>query len=169
LVFTLIKRTNGVIRIDPGRHEHQLYDSTLTISFSNDGDGIQSVASTGGGLRLPRQAPTNGYSPTLVKHEFETATNILHETRAVRQSNFSADANYFFRVRTKKDSDGNIDSALYGKIYGEFGGYADMGKTMFRLNFTYYINPEPNSRNMEFNTKSNLFKNLSSLEQVSAP
>jgi hypothetical protein len=50
-----------------------------------------------------------------------------------------------------------------------FGGYADMGKTMFRLNFTYYINPEPNSRNMEFNTKSNLFKNLSSLEQVSAP
>jgi hypothetical protein len=72
-----------------------------------------------------------------------------------------------FRVRTKKDASGNITNALYGKIYGEFGGYVDMRKTMFRFNFTYYLNPEPNSRNMEFG--ENLFKNLSPLEQVTAP
>jgi hypothetical protein len=30
-------------------------------------------------------------------------------------------------------------------------------------------NPEPNSRNMEFDPKQNLFKNLKPLEQVAAP
>lgn len=45
------------------------YDVTLTVSFSNDGDGIQSIfVPTRGihsGLRLPRQAPTDGYEPVL--------------------------------------------------------------------------------------------------------
>ena len=32
-----------------------------------------------------------------------------------------------------------------------------------------YLNPEPNSRNMEFDPKQNLFKNLPPLERVTAP
>ena len=167
LLFTFIRQTNGVVEVN-GR-AHQLYDNSLSISFSNSGDGIQSVSATGSGLKLPRKAPTNGYSPKLIKRDFETVTNITSETRVVRHSDFNGDANYFFRVRAKADDKGNITNALYGKIYGDFGGYIDMGKTMFRLNFTYYLNPEPDSRDMEFNTKSNLFNNLPPLEQVSAP
>lgn len=169
LLFTFSRKTNGAVQIPHYPGDHQLLDNALNISFSNTGDGIQSLAATGGGLRLLREAPTNEYRSTLVKRDFETVTNITSETRVVRHSDFNGDANYFFRVRTKTDDKGNITSALYGKIYGDFGGYIDMGRTMFRLNFTYYLNPEPDSRNMEFNTKSNLFKNLSSLEQVSAP
>jgi hypothetical protein len=173
LLFNFARITNGVVKEGPyNRSDNFLYrqlrDNSLTISFSNEGDGIQSVAATGGGLRLPREAPANGYSPKLIKRDFEIATNtvvITSETKVVRHSDFNRDANYFFRVRTKTDGKGDITNALYGKIYGDFGENIGNGQ----INFTYYLNPEPNSRNMEFNTKSNLFKNLSSLERVSAP
>lgn len=138
------------------------YDVTLTVSFSNDGDGIQSVfVPTRGGhssLRLPRQAPADGYESVLIKHESE-------ERGQKAYSDYREDQNYFFRVRTKKDAQGNIVSALYGKIYGDFNHAAAGGK----LAFTYYLNPTPNDTNMEFDPSRNLFKKLPSLEQVSAP
>jgi hypothetical protein len=72
--------------------------------------------------------------------------------------------NYFFRVRTILDKDGNIESALYGKIHGDFqlDHHGNIG-------FTYYLNPTPNDRNVEFDPKQNLFKNLPSSEQVRQP
>jgi hypothetical protein len=42
------------------------------------------------------------------------------------------------------DEQGNIKSAHYGKIYGDF------------LNFCYYFNPDSNSLNMEFDPGRNL-------------
>jgi len=168
LLFTCVKKTNGVVLTDPGKIERQLLDNTLAISFSNEEDGIQSVSATGSGLRLPREAPTNGYSPKLIKRDFDTTTNvvvIISETKVVRHSDFSRDTNYFFRVRTKTGDKGNITNALYGKIYGDFNANFRDG----RIGFTYYLNPEPNSRNMEYDLKQNLFTNLPPLEQFSAP
>jgi hypothetical protein len=154
----------------------RLYDNKLTINFSNDGDGIQSlVATSHSGLKSPRLAPLEGYQPTLEKRdaleEITDPTPHEKEFRITERTilDYQNNVNYFFRVRTKKDASGNITNALYGKIYGEFGGYVDMRKTMFRLSFTYYLNPEPNSRNMEFDPKQNLFKNLKPLEQIAAP
>jgi hypothetical protein len=145
--------------------EIQPFDVTLTVSFSNDGDGIQSVfvpPQVHSGLRLPRQAPTEGYESVLVKHQYKERGQRAH-------IEFREDQNYFFRVRTKRDAQGNIVSALYGKIYGDFnqddGGFVGRGK----LAFTYYLNPEPNSLNMEFDPSRNLSKNLKSLEGVSVP
>jgi len=37
------------------------------------------------------------------------------------------------------------------------------------MQFSYYFNPTPNSRNIEFDPKQNRLKNLSSLETVTAP
>ena len=37
------------------------------------------------------------------------------------------------------------------------------------MQFSYYFNPIPNSRNIEFDPKQNRLKNLSSLETVVAP
>jgi hypothetical protein len=168
LLFDFVHKTNGTVRTSSRNTERQLLDNSLAISFSNKGDGIQSTTATRGGLLMPRLAPTNGYQPTLIKRDFETTTNIViieTVTRTIRHSDFDRNANYFFRVRTKTDEQGNITNALYGKIYGEFNPDFRQG----RIGFTYYLNPEPNSRNMEFNTKSNLFRNLPSLEQVSAP
>lgn len=139
----------------------RLYDDRLTVTFSNEGDGIQAVylPPRGGqsSLHLPRQAPLEGYEPILVKRKYR-------DTDDSGNSNIRDDANYFFRVRTKKDEKGNIVSALYGKIHGDLRGFGGG-----ELLLTYYLNPEPNSRNMEFDPKKNLFKNLKPLERVTAP
>lgn len=141
------------------------FDVTLTLSFSNDGDGIQSVFTpphSSSELRLPRQAPVEGYEPVLLKHQ-------QTEAGQVPKIEFREDQNYFFRVRTKKDAQGNIISAMYGKISGDFnqedGGFLVRGW----LSFTYYLNPVPNNQDMEFNPKLNLSKNLKFMEGVSAP
>ncbi|MDX2507830.1 MAG: hypothetical protein QNL62_25595 [Gammaproteobacteria bacterium] len=73
------------------------------------------------------------------------------------QGNKDKSRNYFFRVRTKTDKEGNVESAYYGKIYGEF------------LSITYYLNPAINDRNVEFDSRQNLLKNLKHLEEVGAP
>jgi hypothetical protein len=127
------------------------YDVTLTMSFSNDGDGIQSVfapVQTHSGLRLPRQAPTDGYEAVLMKHEYKERGQPEH-------TDLRDDQNYFFRVRTKKDAQGNIVSALYGKIYGNF---RVSGREYDKLTFDYHLNPAPNSQNMEFDPRRNLLK-----------
>jgi hypothetical protein len=64
---------------------------------------------------------------------------------------------YFFHVRTVKDVNGDIKSALYGKIYGDF------------MHFRYFLNPTPNDRNIEFDPKQNLLGGLQSFEQVRVP
>jgi hypothetical protein len=65
--------------------------------------------------------------------------------------------NFYFRVRTKLDENGNVVSARYGKIYGDLA------------QFTYYFNPTLNDQNVEFNPKQNLLSGLQPLDEVSAP
>jgi len=154
LIFTLSEKL-------PFVNPSQPYDVTNTLSFSNKGAGIQSVIgpprNQGSTLRLPRFAPEDGYQPTLVQELALNGNNRLNGADSENQ-------NYFFRVRTVLDESGKVKSALYGKIAGPIScgaqGY---------IEFTYYLNPTPNDRNMEFDPKKNLFKNLSDLQQVNAP
>lgn len=134
-------------------------DRTLAVTFSNEGDGVSAMQvplQGGSALRLPPLAPENGYVTNIVKRVIEDQTG-LH-------SDIQEDQNYFFRVRTQKDDKGNIVSALYGKIYGDFQ-LDERG----RVTFTYYLNPTPNDRNVEFDPSKNLFTNLSPSEQVREP
>jgi len=124
------------------------YYFKLIVSFPNKGDGIQPFAPTevdrasakAGGMLSPYEAPADGYQSQLVEMQSSDPNR-----------------NYFFRVRTALDQDGNIVSARYGKIYGDF------------MRFTYYYNPTPNDRNIEFDPKQNMLGALQSFEQVSAP
>lgn len=124
------------------------YDLTLELSFLNDGDGIQSVSANprfGSELRLSHQAPMEGYKKKLVQRYARTPKSFLYY-------DFPEDRNYFFRVRTEKDEEGNVISALYGKIHGNI-------KYDFeeKVSFQYYLNPNPNDRNLEFDYQKNLF------------
>jgi hypothetical protein len=120
----------------------------LTVSFPNKGDGIQSYSATdtdrasaaAGGLLSPSTAPADGYQPTFVETQNGDPNQI-----------------FFFRVQTILDENGNVKSALYGKIYGGF------------MQFRYYLNPTPNDRNVEFDPKQNLLGGLQSFEQVRDP
>ncbi len=117
---------------------------TFTVSFPNPGDGVQGFTRDWNqgvsGLLSLREAPTDGYQP---KYEQSQMPN--------------PDRIYYFRVRTKLDGNGNVVSAHYGKIYGDF------------MQFRYYLNPTPNDRNIEFDSKQNLLGGLQSFEGISAP
>jgi len=116
----------------------------LSITFPKPGDGIQefTVPDTelGSGFRSTHEAPVDGYQVEVSQTE---ATNPKR--------------NFYFRVRTKLDENGNVVSARYGKIYGDIA------------QFVYYFNPTPNDRNIEFDPKQNLLGGLQSFEQVRAP
>jgi hypothetical protein len=137
------------------RRSLQDYDYKLTVSFPKAGDGIQEFSvpyknMEGSALRSPHEAPTNGYQSQIVR------LNMSHPGQKLI---FDYDENrvYLFRVRTAIDDRGNIVSAYYGKIYGDF------------MQFNYYFNPTPNSRNIEFDPKQNLMAYLKPTEGVSAP
>jgi hypothetical protein len=135
------------------------FDLTLTLSFPNNADGLQKVIAAprqGSVLRL-RTAPEGGYTNSMVKHVFRASATTPTSTDE------DPNANYFFRVRTQQ-SNGQVTSALYGKFYGDF-----VLTPNDELRFTYYLNPTANSRNLEFNTKSNLLKNLKSFEKPNEP
>jgi hypothetical protein len=120
------------------------YSYKLSVSFPNKGDGIQGFTrewSQGvSGLLSLHEAPVDGYQPEYEQTQMQNLDRI-----------------YYFRVKTKIDDRGQIVSAHYGKIYGDF------------MQFRYYLNPTPNGRNVEFDPKQNLLGGLDSLERVAAP
>jgi hypothetical protein len=137
------------------------FEATLTVTFSNEGDGIQSVFAApfvGSELKLPRNAPEHGYVPELIRRTARPAADKPIETTK------REDQNYFIRVRTVLDEKKRIKSALYGKIDGDIRFWAN-GK----LRFTYYLNSDANDRNMEFDVKRNLFGQLPELQRPSVP
>jgi len=158
-LFTWVAKPERTVTTRYG--EQRLFDLNLSVSFSNEGDGIIPLPPIrrheGSALRLDRQVPLTGYQSNVVKR-------IYNAENQPPQSNISGDQNYFFRVRTKRDGEGKVASALYGKIYGDF--QFDAG---WRITFTYYVNPTPNDRNVEFDPRQNLFKDLSPEEEVTDP
>ena len=135
-------------------------DTTLTVSFSNPNDGIQvfyAYPMQGSAFRSPRFAPETGY-----------ATNYVMTRRMDDRSLYDdaawEDLNYIFRVRTKCDAQGTITNALYGKIYGTLEHRINGAKGVFGC--TYYLNPTPNDRNLEYDPKRNLFKGLMDENQL---
>ena len=118
------------------------FESKLIISFSNRGDGIQEFdlslpRDQGSELKSTHEAPADGYQAQLVRgygrHPGQTGV-LAYDNRR----------NYFVRIRTVLDQSGGVKSALYGKLYGDFDS------------FWAYVNPVPNSRNLEFDGKHTL-------------
>jgi hypothetical protein len=142
----------------------QDFDSSFKLTFSNDGDGLAPLtgpSKLGSALRISAIAPGGGYEPEISQFFNHTPTKRWEKSK-------KEDQNYYFRIRTSRDKNGNIKNAIYGKIYGDFSIDAINSKTMI-VSFQYYLNPTPNDRNMEFDPKRNLMKNLGPLEGVTEP
>ncbi|NQX02548.1 carboxypeptidase regulatory-like domain-containing protein [bacterium] len=118
-------------------------------------------------LKMPHEAPFNGYNPL-----YSRKSDSYHD------KDFKDDIGYFFRSRVEKQAD-KIVSSNYGKIVGnirfdprESGwhvSHRNKPKSFATISFTYYFNPTPNDRNLEFDPKRNLFTDLESTEQVREP
>lgn len=139
--------------------DERKYDCTLTVTFPNKGDGLAIAPAEpdmSSECKTSRTAVENGYQPEFVLHYSHT-----NQPASV--------FGYFIRVRTVLDEQGNVKNALYGKIRGNFRFYAGTIKPHSGMGFDYYLNPTPNDRNVEFDPKQNLLKNLDWLEQVKDP
>ena len=149
------KTSDMIFRLEVTERTKKDYDYKLTVAFPNTADGILPFNPTphlqGSALRSPYSAPEKGFLPSW------TVTRSRRPGSA-ESSNYDPEKRgYFFRIRSSVDKSGKILSANYGKIYGDF------------MNFTYYLNPTPNDRNIEFDPKRNLFTNLKDDERVTAP
>lgn len=127
-----------------------MLDSNMRLTFTNEGDGIQEISikpRKGSVLKLPRRAPEEGYIPELNLKSYSDENKSF--------SSWNENQNYFFRVRTKKDEEGNIVSAIYGKLDGPI--IYGVRETHGKIGMVYYLNPTPNDRNLEFDVTKNLF------------
>ena len=145
----------------------------LKLSFPRPGDGIIPVKDWPV-TNLFREAPLEGYLPEFVwEEEWETyeGTNLTKEgwqkgenIRVKSREGNPPPVAYYFRVRTVLDEKGKVVSALYGKIpHALHWGVKDMEWRIDTqtacISIGYYLNPD-GTRNLEFDPKKNLFKDL---------
>ena len=132
------------------------WDAKLEVSFAKNKEGITEETDdylSYSELRMPHLAPESGY-----------LSEIKIEDTTYSPSQERDDIGFFIRTRVREDQDGNIISANYAKINGDFELDA-----RGELSFTYYFNPTPNDRNLEFAADNNLFGRLSAAETVRDP
>lgn len=118
-------------------------------------------------MKMPNIAPVDGYDPFFSRKE-----------DSYHNKNCRNGIGYFFRTRVKKMGD-KIISSNYGKLATDIrfdpreSGWhvADKNKpkSFAAVSFTYYFNPTPNDRNLEFDPSRNLFANPEPTEQVREP
>lgn len=132
------------------------FNCTLTINFSHKADGMQEVKNEylHSILKLPRYAPDAGYLPTITK-TFSSVHDPSDKSK-----------NYVFRVRSES-IDKKVFKAMYGKIYGDIE-FDPKGKATASIMFKYYLNPDY-TKNLEYDPKQNLFKNIQSYEGLTNP
>lgn len=118
------------------------WDAELEISFPNEKDGIFEDPQFWpyNRMKMPHIAPVDGYLATWG-----------YKANTYSPPTAREDVGFFVRTRVKSDELGNIVSANYAKVVGDFHLDA-RGWIMF----SYYFNPLPNDRNLEFDTKRNL-------------
>lgn len=119
------------------------WDAELEISFPGEKEGLfeERRFLAYSQLKLPHKAPEEGYVPTW-----------RYVSKNYSPSTARDNVGFFLRTRVKLDQNGNVVSANYAKIVGDIY-CAHTGV----LVFSYYFNPVPNDRNLEFDPKKNLF------------
>jgi hypothetical protein len=127
------------------------FDYSLEVSFPNENDGIQEFYSSNFSvLKSPYKAPLKGYIKGWIQ-------KTKRRPDRGRSGNRDKKRNFWMRVRSEVDGVGNIVSAHYIKMYGDFP------------DLQIYYNPIPNDRNLEFDPTKNLFNDLKSYEKVRQP
>lgn len=128
------------------------FDYRLELRFSNEGDGLIPFEfdRTESEYKMAYEAPQSGYRGAF--DFFQVARD-----KQPLETNIDKRRNYFLRVRTVVDADGEVESAHYGKIYGDFP------------RIVYYFNPQANDRGLEFDTRRNLLRGLEPADSVTLP
>lgn len=134
----------------------------LTFPHKNDGVAVARIDEKwwDSKYKSAYQAPKNGYM-----NVFEVS---LSRSKSGGIQNKNIDEPLYLRIRTVTNKNGKIVSAIYCKV---FPGISVMGALSDTPGFemTYYCDPTPNDRNVEFDLNKNLFKSLKPDNRVLAP
>ena len=122
--------------------------ASVEYAFTGQGNGVcgiplHSIVSESQ-FQTPYEAPENGYenNPCLL-------TERLYPSGAgkpVQKSNIEGE-NFFFRIRTQYDDEGNVVSGLYGIILDKI--QIIIWPKQNKIMGLYWLNPTPNDRNLE--------------------
>ncbi|MDD4442033.1 MAG: hypothetical protein WC328_13610 [Kiritimatiellia bacterium] len=96
------------------------------------------------------EAPESGYTHSL-GYEMKRTTDKIFVDRKLGEGEY-----LFFRSRVRRTVEGS-EEAHYGKIYRFVFGESLRETNSATLRISYYFNPTPNDRNLEFDGKNNLF------------
>ena len=144
-----------------GKVKRKAYRDSLSIRFKGEDNGLVEMNYLPGSRLRIRNAPENGYKNDYLRWKGSKRIFLSGGWWLRDESNYEERRCCCFRIRTRRDKNGTIAEAYYGKIYGDFHiGYenrpADKVET---VGFFYYLNPKPLDRNLEWDRKTNLCPN----------
>jgi hypothetical protein len=157
ICFTRLEREDLGVGTNFNGRISLAYRDGMRVELLGEGNGLIEIPSKKtDGIKI-RTAPLDGY-----KADYLVTKGKDKSVKYFTSSN--PDRNFAFRIRTKKDKNGKIVSAFYGKIYGDI----DFKKFTSNVpvaapSFMYYLNPTPLDRNLEWDMKTNLCPNPGSL------
>jgi hypothetical protein len=102
------------------------------------------------------------FHPRWVFQNFKT-----REQKPAQLGNDLSNEVYVFRVRTRLDEKGAVESTHYGKIDGRIVGW--LPKAAPSILMTYYLNGTPNDRGLEWDMKTNLIEDTSRMRIPERP
>ena len=128
------------------------YRDSMTVRFPGEGNGIVELHPPPSYRLKIRTAPEDGY-----RSEYLCWKGRNKKLEHV--GSYDENRCFCFRIRTRRDDRGRIVGAYYGKIYGDITFVYQ-----FRPEFvpvasvcmSYYLNPTPLDRNLEWDRKTNL-------------
>ena len=153
ICFTRLEREDLGIGTNFNGRTSLAYRDGMMVEFLGDGNGLVEIPSKkADGIKI-RTAPLDGYKADyLVTKGKDKSVNYFTSS--------NPDRNFAFRIRTKKDDNGKIVSAYYGKIYGDIDFKKFTSKVPVAApSFMYYLNPTSLDRNLEWDMKNNLCPN----------
>lgn len=127
------------------------YQILIRMTFTGEGNGIQafSIQASDRGSRplfdADYEAPEDGYQDT---YSFEDSSGF--DRTAVDPSTGA----YYFRIRSQRDEEGQL-FALHGRLYGIVSAMGSQREAALRFD-RFYLQPNPRSRNIEFDPDENL-------------
>ena len=147
--FQLLPRKDLGPALGPSGKPKRSFRDEITIRFIGDGNGILSMTPPPNVALKLRKAPVEGY-------EQQSSSWSMRDSRMQRHQSECDAKCQAFRIRTKKNSEGKIITALYGKVYGGFPLTYKVEDHPSGVAFTYYLNLTPDDRNLEWDMKHNL-------------
>ena len=125
----------------------------LTLSLDNEGEGfIRGGKDLQSAFYSLHEAPENGYEQAISFCYRRTNDKVLEEGELPKSEYL------IFRTQVEPGKDGEIEKAHYGKIYSMWFDISANDREGAAISLTYYLNPTPNDRNLEFDPDKNLFE-----------